>query len=264
MMARLCARALEAGIETEYARDLVRRRRLRCDPPPLSVESWPWAVKVFTLGRFEALRDDGPLPSSGKVQRKPLALLKALAVLGKPAVREERLMDLLWPDSDGDAARRALTSTVFRLRRLLGHDGAVVRRDGEASLNPAYCWVDGWAVERLLDKAAAAPAADGAPAWADATRWTERAAALYRGPLFDGADDAAWSRDAADRLRTRLLRQLLQVARHWDGAGQRSKAAGILEIALRVDPCAEQTYRDLGTAPRSHAAGALTPGLSRQ
>jgi DNA-binding SARP family transcriptional activator len=249
IMARLCARALDAGIEVEYVRDLVRRRRLVCDPPPLEVEAWPWAVKVFTLGRFTVLRDDRPLPFAGKVQRKPLALLKAVIVLGTPGLREERLMDMLWPDAEGDAARRALTSAVFRLRRLLGHEDAIVRADGEVRVDPAHCWVDAWAVERLLDRAEVAFADAGdASAWADATRWTEQAAALHRGPLLGAADDVAWSGGPADRLRRRLLRQLLLVGRHGQDVGDWPKSVEILETALRVDPCAEEAYRSLMAA----------------
>jgi tetratricopeptide (TPR) repeat protein len=243
VMARLCARALEAGIEVDYVRDLVKRRRLSCEPPPVAVESWPWPVKVFTLGRFEVRNDDRPLRFAGKVQRKPLALLKAMAVLGRPGLREERAMDLLWPDSEGDAARRALTSAVFRLRRLLGHERAVVRSDGEISLDPACCWVDLWAVERLLDQAESAAGAGRESGAASVTPWTETAAALYRGPLFGGAEDEPWSIGAADGLRARLLRQLLLLSRRCEAAGDSQKAAELLETALRVDPRAVRSDR---------------------
>jgi DNA-binding SARP family transcriptional activator len=251
IMAPLCARALEEGIEVEYVRGLVKRRRLVCDPPPVEVEAWPWPVKVFTLGRFAVLQEDRPLRSGAKVQKKPLALLKAIIVFGTPGVPEERLMDTLWPDADGDAARRALTSAVFRLRRLLRHEHAVMRGGGEIRLDPSLCWVDVWALERLLDRAEAASASpDGERAWADAVRWTERAAALHRGPLLGTADDAAWSGALADRVRRRLLRQLLAVARHAQDSLEWQAAADLLEKALRVDPCAEPAYRQLMTAYR--------------
>ena len=56
VMAGLCGRALEAGIEPEYVGTLIRQRGLVPDDPPLNVEAWPWPVKVYTLGRFEVLR----------------------------------------------------------------------------------------------------------------------------------------------------------------------------------------------------------------
>ncbi len=238
MMARLCARTLEAGIEVEYVKQLVKRRRLVCDPPPVALESWPWAVKIFTLGRFEVMITGRPLRFAGKVQRKPMALLKAVIALGNPGVREERLMDLLWPDSEGDAARRALTSAVFRLRRLLGQDAAVVRRDGEIRLDPAHCWVDLWAVQHLLDRADATIAGDEC-GWAAKTRWTERAAELCRGPFFETADELTGSGSVSERLSRRLLRQLLLVAGHWE-ASDFQRSADLLESALGIDPCAER------------------------
>ena len=78
VMAGLCGRALEAGIEPEYVGTLIRQRGLVPDDPPLNVEAWPWPVKVYTLGRFEVLRDGQPVRFPRKVQRKPLALLKAV------------------------------------------------------------------------------------------------------------------------------------------------------------------------------------------
>src|SRR5439155_423229 len=125
----------------------------------LDVEPWPWPVKVYTLGRFAVLHDDRPLRFAGKVQKKPLSLLKAVIALGSPGVPEERLMDALWSDAEGDAARRSLTSAVFRLRRMLGHEAAVLRGGGEVALNPASCWVDVWAVDRLLGRPAEVKAA---------------------------------------------------------------------------------------------------------
>ncbi len=249
VMAGLCARALEAGIEPEYVRDLIRKRGLVPDSPRAQVGAWPWPVKVFTLGRFVVLADDQVLKSSRKVQRKPLALLQALIALGGRHVREERLIDALWPDTDGDAAHFALTSAIHRLRRLLGHGEAIVRKEDALTLDARYCWVDVWEVERLLETAEAAasrPASDDR-AWAETARVTAHAARLHRGPFLDGEPDLAWATPLADRLRRRLVRQLVRVGRHWDGAEQWDQAAESYEEALRVDPCAEDVYRRLMT-----------------
>ena len=39
VMARLCARALEAGVEVEYVRDLIRKRGLISEEPPVEIET---------------------------------------------------------------------------------------------------------------------------------------------------------------------------------------------------------------------------------
>jgi len=51
-VARLCAVALEADIEVEYIRTLIRKRGLLPDPSISPSERWPWPVKLYTLGRF--------------------------------------------------------------------------------------------------------------------------------------------------------------------------------------------------------------------
>lgn len=79
--ARLCAKALEMGIEKAYVKEIILRRRLT--PPleagtgALALDEWPWPLKIYTLGRFEIVRDGTPLVFSGKVQKKPLEMLKA-------------------------------------------------------------------------------------------------------------------------------------------------------------------------------------------
>ena len=248
VMARLCARALEAGIEVEYVQGLIRRRGLVPESPPVEVEAWPWPVKVFTLGRFSVLRDGEPLRFAGKVQRKPLALLKAVVALGERGAREEQLCEALWPEAEGDAAYFALTSAIHRLRRLLGHEEAIVRKDDALSLDARHCWVDVWALERLLDRAegAAARRAGDAGARAEAIGATERAVELYQGPFLGGeADSSPWATPMADRLRRRLLRQVVQVGLHWERTGEWQKAADYYATALRVDPCAEDASRRL-------------------
>ena len=55
----------------------------------------PWALKIFTLGRFGLLSDGKPVRFTRKAQEKPLALLKALIALGGREVHEEQIADAL-------------------------------------------------------------------------------------------------------------------------------------------------------------------------
>jgi len=236
VMARLCAHALDAGIETEYVRGLVQKRGLVPEHPPVEIEAWPWPIKIYTLGRFEVRRDDVPVSFPRKVQRKPLALLKTLLASGGRAVREDHVLDALWPESEGDAARLALNSAVHRLRALLRHDGALLRQDGALSLDQRVCWVDAWAVERLLGSS------DTAAVREDDVR---RATDLYRGPfLGDDQSELAQTSARTDGLRRRLLRHIVGVARRHEQANA-EEAADWYEEGLRVDPCAEDVSRSL-------------------
>jgi len=236
VMARLCARALEADIEVAYVRDLVQKRRLVLESPPVETESWPWPIKIFTLGRFEVLRDGEPVRFARKVQRKPLALLKALIAFGGRSVREDLVMDALWPDTEGDAARVALASALHRLRTLLRREQAILRQEGQLSLDVRLCWVDVWAVERLLERAEGA---------ADPRGLTRKAVSLYRGTFLDEREvELPQTTALAERLRRRLLRQLVRIARQCELTSPED-AVDWYEEAVRVDPCAENVCRSL-------------------
>jgi DNA-binding SARP family transcriptional activator len=244
VMARLCAKALEAGIEVDYVRMLVRKRNLVPEEPPVEIEGWPWPVKIYTLGQFQVLKDDQPLSFSHKVQRKPLALLKAVIALGGKGVREDVLTDSLWPDADGDAARFALTSAIHRLRKLLGQEQAIIRKDNEISLDDRYCWVDTWALERLLTRSETASNGN-EDSWQQASGLIQRALTLYKGPFLGGDPEAPWGMSLADRLRRRLLRQLKLIGERYEHKEQLQQAADLYEQALRVDRCAEDVCRRL-------------------
>ncbi len=212
----------------------------------VEIKARPWPIKIFTLGRFDVLRADQPLRFAGKVPRKPLSLLKALIAAGGRRVREQALTDALWPGADGDAAHFALTTALHRLRRLLGHDEVVIRQDNEVSLNAKYCWVDIWAVERLLARADASTFRDPQSdrAWDERIRWVKQATELYRGPFLGGDPDAPTT-PVVDRLRRRLLRQLVDLGARCEEMDQRHEAAHYYEKALSIDPCAEDVCRCL-------------------
>ena len=242
VMARLCARALGAGIAVEYVRGLVRRCGLFPERPPLGIEQWPWALRVYTLGGFRLVRDGVPLEFTGKVQQRPLGLLKAVAALGGRRVGEEALADALWPEAEGDAAQRALATTLHRLRRLVGDERIVRVAEGRVSLDARHVWLDIWAFEGLLDEAESAERRGEA---GRAATLTERALALYGGPFLHGERQAPWAVAARERLRSKFLRHTAGLASHWAAASQWSQAAECYERGLEADDLAEELYRGL-------------------
>jgi len=195
--ARLYERALVAGIETAYVREQIRRRGLVPADPAATADAWPWPIRLHTLGRFEILFDDAPLRSTGKTQLKPLQLLKCLCAFGGQPVGQHRVTDLLWPDSEGDAADQALRTTLHRLRKLLRHEGAVRLEDRQLYLDRNIVWGDFMAFD-----AAELPALAGAGA---ETAALQRMLALYRGPFLPG-EDAGWAEPLRERLRSRHAR----------------------------------------------------------
>ena len=246
VMAAVCAHALEAGIETGYVKSLIRRRELRPPGTAAAGESWPWPVRVRTLGEFQLVVNDRPVTFTGKAQRRPLDLLKALTAHGGVRVREAQLTEALWPRIDGDSAHRSFTTTLHRLRKLLGQEGALVLQEGRLTLDAGSCWVDTWAFEALaseIDRALKVPrghADDGRIA-----QLADRLIALYRGPFLAGDTDEPWQIHLRERLRARFVRTIGDISRHWQQSGDWDRAVDCLQRSLDTDNLAEGFYRHL-------------------
>ena len=242
VMAALCSRSLDARIEVAYVQGLVRKRGLVPESPPIDLEAWPWPLKVYTLGRFSLVKDGGPLEFSGKVQQKPLALLKALVAFGGRDVHDDQLVDALWPEAESDIAHQALATTLHRLRRLLGQESAVLLRERRVTLNPRLWWVDALGFERLLGKA---DGAEKVGRSGEAVDLIERALGLYKGPFLSGETTAVWAISLRERLRSKYLRYVRKLGQHWEQVGDWRRAIDCYEKGLEVDDLAEEFYQRL-------------------
>lgn len=232
-MARLCAKALEVGIEIEYVQFLIRKRRLCPDPPSVEVADWPWGVKIHTLGHFNLVVDGKPVRFSRKAQQRPLELLQALIAFGGQEVAEATLTDALWPDAEGDAAHEAFSVTLHRLRKLIG-TSSLELKGGRLSLSRQHCYVDVWAFERLLEQADAAVLAGDHQA---SHRFHEKAFALYAGPFLNDYA-ASWVQPLREHLRKAFTHAMLSVGKELAASGNSEKTATWLEKCLKIDPLA--------------------------
>jgi DNA-binding SARP family transcriptional activator len=244
VMSRLCAKALDAGLETGYVHDLIRKRSLR--PPLPAGDSWPWPLRIFTLGRFELVTDGELMQFAGKVQQKPLALLKALIALGGKDVAEEQITDLLWPDADGDLAHKSFEMTVQRLRRLVGSDEVLQLQERRLSLDRSRCWVDVWELEGLIDTVDAVWKNDGPSNGAgQALRLSERALGIYKGHFLPADSSQAWVLSSRERLRSKFLRLIMRVGGHWEQRLHWQRAVEVFQKGLEVDGLVEEFYQHL-------------------
>ena len=155
-------------------------------------------VVVYALGRFEVLINGAPLRFKGRAPLRALELLTALVSAGDGGVHAGRLADQLWPDADGFDAYRAFTTTLHRLRRLLGCIEAVTLSAGRLSLNTRICTVDAWEFERALRGAADS---DAVASVLDSCG----------GPLL-GDDPSPWAIAARERLEQLVVRKTGRVA----------------------------------------------------
>lgn len=147
-MSTLCQEALDANIEPEYVRELIRRRRLLPPRPVKKASDWEWPLKIELCKGPLITLDDAPVKLSGK-GRELLWVLCILGVNGR-AVLRHRIEDILWPELDGDKARQVLDTTLHRLRRKLGSEAMIRAHHGSLSLAPGLTFVDlWWSLERL-------------------------------------------------------------------------------------------------------------------
>jgi DNA-binding SARP family transcriptional activator len=159
-------------------------------------------------------------------------------------VDASRLAAILWPDATGDAAKVSFDSTLYRLRKLIGLEAALVLNEGKLSLDPRHCWVDVDAFERAArDADAVAQDPDAAPERIAAAAAALRAA--YPGHFLAGDEDQGWLMGMRDRLRAKLVRTVLALGRRLQAAGRLHEAAGLYERALELDNLAEDLYRQL-------------------
>ncbi|MEW6376789.1 MAG: bacterial transcriptional activator domain-containing protein [Thermodesulfobacteriota bacterium] len=241
-MIKLCSKALEAGIEVEYVQELIRKRNLVSEKSPLHLENWPWPLKIYTLGRFELLKDGKPIRFFRKVQQRPLSLLKAMIALGGKEVRENQIEDALWPEADGDIAYDSFKTTLHRLRKLVGYEKAIQLHEGRLTLDEKFCWVDVWAFEHGLEEAGIY--------WKDglmdrAVQLTEKTIQMYKGPFLGREIELPWATSLSERLRSKFLESVEKLGLYWQQVEHWGKAIECYQRGLEVDDLAEEFYQGL-------------------
>ena len=246
MMSRLCARALDEGIEVDYASRLVRERRLVPDREARHNRRWPWQFRIHAFGDFELLRDGKCLGVRTRLQRKPLELLKTLVGFGALHVPESRLAGSLWPRIAADYAYGSLTTALHRLRKLVGEDRLILMRHGHLSIDPDLCWIDLRAFEALtlaIDRGRRHGSTSDHESRVEA--WTEELFTLYRGPFMGSEGQDPRYLLLRGRLRNQFLRSVGNLARYWEDRGEWERAADCYERGIEVDYLAEGLYRRL-------------------
>ncbi len=170
------------------------------------------------------VRADGVQVTGRPVQRHRLALLALLALAGERGSTRDRLLGLLWPESDTERARQLLNQAVYQLRKALDED-AILSAGDELRLDADVLRVDVAEFERALAEGDAA-----------------RAAALYRGPFLDGF----FQRDSVEleqriererqRLATLYAQALERLAEAAEAKGDVTGTVGAWQARAEHDP----------------------------
>ena len=238
-MARLSAYALKKDIETAYVRTLIKTHHLLPEEPPVDIPNWPWPIQITSLGGFNVRLEENDLRFSRKIQQKPLTILKYILAHGGRDVPEYAVLDALWPDSDGDDAHNAFTTTLHRLRKLLGRSDALAHAQGRLSLNAFLVWTDTQAFEaccgRILEQITAQASLR------DTLDLSGELFQLYPGP-FIPEEQVAWVIPERERLRSKFLDAVQKVTDHLEYLACGSEAILCCRQALERDPLLEPVY----------------------
>ena len=178
-------------------------------------------LRLNTFGGL-VLQQDGQLHTGPASQRRRLALLAVVAAAGQRGASRDKLLSLLWPDSEAEPARHSLYQAVHAIRRAAGTDDIFL---GTSALqfNPQLITSDVGEFGEAVEQGA-----------------HEQAVRLYRGPFLDGfrlegaPDYEQWQ----DRERVHHAR---------DYAGALESLAGAA-AARRDHPAAVRWWRRLAAA----------------
>lgn len=233
---RLCADALEHDIEPHFVRQFIKDYPLA--PPDHAPESWPWSIRIYTHGKFEILIDDEPITFSHKQPRKPLTLLKALIALGESDVPSQKLLDALWADEEGDAARRAFEVALLRLRKILSERDAIKLSNNSLTLNAERVWTDVRALNALTDEISSIN--ENAR---QQKQMAQRVFDIYKGDFLSSDMDAPWAVSRRERQRARFAQLVSDMGSVHESAQDWEEALRWYQKGLEVDDLVESFYQ---------------------
>ncbi|HET6342657.1 MAG TPA: BTAD domain-containing putative transcriptional regulator [Gemmatimonadota bacterium] len=193
-------------------------------------------LRLRTFGGLTLARDDDPPMTGAATQRRRLAILALLAVARDRGLSRDKILGLLWPESEFDRARHTLNQLLYAQRQLFGDPDLFAGRK-TLRLNPQAVWTDVGAFDDALDRGD-----------------LEEAVAVYRGPFLDGffitraPDFEHWAESQRTRLADRCHAALAALAERAMANGSLPEALRWLGRAFELDPLSTPVATRLVTA----------------
>jgi LuxR family maltose regulon positive regulatory protein len=234
----------QQGIEKEYVKQSLKN--LMIDGPGIfdmntRVDK---PVKISTLGHFSVQVGDQTLSYTRAGYNKPFDLLKALISFGGRQVNRTRIIDTLWPDAEGDSARRNFDTTLHRLRKLLKHSKALVLHGSQLTLDPHYVWVDIWELERSASQLEGElHRLSGSPELI--RQLTDHYLELYKGHYLNNDHVRPWTLTMRDSLSTRFNHLLGRLGKYWSQQGNSKMSIRLYLRGIELSPTCEEFYQEL-------------------
>jgi DNA-binding SARP family transcriptional activator len=181
-------------------------------------------------------------------QRRTLALLALLAVAGLSGLSRDKLVGLLWPESDEERARHSLTQALYAARRAVGLDDLFLLTGNDVRLNAERVTSDVADFEEHCRSGEVGLAAE-----------------RYTGPFLDGfylngaAEFERWTAMQRDRLLLLAVDAFERLAVAAESAGDRRLGVARARTLVGLDPLATRHALRLmrALAAAGDRAGAL-------
>lgn len=200
-------------------------------------------LQIFTLGPFGMAANARGITVEKWRRKQAATLLKFLVTCLGRAVRQETLIEQLWPGVDEEHGRGRLKVTVYFLRRELRAAEmceGVLETVGKAYvLRRDKVWIDSEAFERLIAEGAAHQDRQNLE---EALTCYEEAFQLYRGDYMEEDLYADWCAVERERLREVHAEMLARMADCHARQGHFAKAAQVCRTALVRDVCRENFH----------------------
>lgn len=203
------------------------------------------SLRVQFFGEFQLFYKGRLLPCD--LTRKQKVLLAYLLYQHPRSVHRDRIIDWLWPDVYGDAARNSLNNAIWHIRQWLDAQGIggenlvfkeqlysfhrrlVITSDAEAfsaGLKEAYLKERNQSAEEAIYA-------------------FHRAFAYYRGPFLEAFNDDNWAARESERLQEQYLPALDKLSQYYAEQSQFELAINLCQRLLDIDPLSEAAHRRL-------------------
>lgn len=204
------------------------------------------AFRIFLCGNFRVERRTGTCyealhTAEWSRSNYPRLLLKALVCCRGRQARRETLLDMLWPESDGEQAVQNLNSATTKLRKALQSsdtleslliteaDATVYRLEGQETL-----WVDvdaAFALQKEIEgQGRTSP---------QALPLLETAVALLQKGTFLQDEEGQWAATRRATVERARYRYRIWLAEAYEQQGKSGQAESVLNLLLEEDPTDE-------------------------
>lgn len=189
-------------------------------------------LRVCLLGGLR-VEKDGVVLTGAVARRRPSAVLALIAAAASTGTSRDRIVALLWPESDSDRARNNLKQALFAIRRDIGD---VIVGTAQLRLDPDVVTCDLWDFRSAIER-----------------KDFDRAIAVCDGEFLDGFHIGVLEFDHwLDSTRARVAADLFDALKHAacaaKSAGDHSREAALLERRAALRPLDPNTARELVAA----------------